>query len=67
MSATVRGHTCAGLHRLEAAVTYGCVPELYDDGTMVGCDADNPIAFLFCPMCGDELPPITKKEDDNDD
>jgi hypothetical protein len=51
----VRGHLCAGLRKLQAYSTYGCIPDISEDGEIRGCDATNEIAILFCPMCGVEL------------
>ena len=47
-------HTCEGLEKLKDAGG-GCVPSLsFYRGVVIitGCDDENPVPLLFCPMCG---------------
>src|SRR5688572_12743276 len=57
MSETVRGHTCEGLQRFQDAGR-DCSPYIAEDGTVSGCDDDNDVPILYCPFCGDRLPPV---------
>ena len=48
-------HTCEGLEKLQG-VGGGCVPRLYyykGEVHISGCDDENPVPLLFCPMCGE--------------
>ena len=51
----VRGHLCEGLKEHLEAAHYGCIPRLIADGTILACDADNPVPIAFCPFCGVSL------------
>ena len=52
---SVLGHRCRGLKKHLEAAHYGCIPRLVADGTILACDADNPVPIAFCPFCGVSL------------
>lgn len=66
----LHGHLC---ERLEAFQKRGggCVPNFHSDGTVRGCDDENPLGqwMRFCPFCGEALKDWTepKKEDSDDE
>lgn len=51
----VRGHMCEGLKKYQEFSTYGCIPDLSEEGYTRGCDDTNYVPILFCPFCGEEL------------
>lgn len=53
---TVRGHICPGL-KLHFEEGGGCVPVLTETGAIRGCDDVNFQRIVFCPYCGEKLPP----------
>lgn len=57
----VLGHTCPGLESHYSFVTYQCVPNICEDGTITGCDDSNQLAIRFCPFCGQQLKEVPDK------
>lgn len=58
---TIRGHSCEGWRSFaQASARSFCVPRITDHGYVEGCDDMNPIPVLFCPFCGETLPPASE-------
>lgn len=53
---SVLGHTCEGLRAFQQIAQDDiCVPGIANDGTVTGCDDENPVRIVYCPWCGTRL------------